>query len=142
MTTTVAKMLGALATLLLMCVDIQGSETRASYLSTVMDEDVKKTPSWDKHVENPPLSARKAIKLATDLRMMLVKDSDDWQWRFKGLTLIANNSSETPDKWYWMATFQASPAPGHGLAGMPPSLSVYVLMDGTVIKPVVTDRTR
>jgi hypothetical protein len=107
-----------------------------SFAVTVTDEALKKTPSWDKAAQNPPLSARKAIELASDLKNALVKDADGWKWKLAGLCLKESDPKSTSDKWYWLAYFEAWPTKG-GLGGVPPHLYFFVLMDGRVIEPVV-----
>ena len=63
----------------------------------------------------------------------LVKDSDDYKRWLEDAAL-------TPDhgKWYWVIRYEARVRRG-GSTGQPPYLRLVVLMDGTVIKPVVRD---
>jgi hypothetical protein len=118
---------------------MDGYETMAgyafgkSYVITIRGEDLKKSPAWDQAAENPPLSARRALKLATEHQRALIPAPADWIWQLQYIGL-----RETQGKWYWLAHFEASQREAFGI-GPPPDLYVAVLMDGTVVKPVVRD---
>jgi hypothetical protein len=66
-----------------------------------------------------------------------VKDARGWKWEFQSLGL--KQSPRSPLKWHWVAYYQEYPVEG-ALGGAPPDLFVVVLMDGTVVKPVVKAR--
>ncbi|HEV8003995.1 MAG TPA: hypothetical protein VGP63_29285 [Planctomycetaceae bacterium] len=103
-----------------------------SYNVAVTCEVLKKAPVWDEsRAENPPISARKALKVATDFRKTLIPDSPKWRWELKFLAL-----HKTDGRWYWLADFLVVPQPG-GIDGESPDFFVAVLMDGTVVKPDV-----
>jgi hypothetical protein len=95
-----------------------------AYSIIVTGEDLKKTPIWDQSAENPPLSARKALKLATDSRKALIPGRADREWKLEYLGL-----RETEGRWYWLAHFEALPRHAD-FTGTPPALYVAVLMDG------------
>jgi hypothetical protein len=102
------------------------------YWVTIPREALDKSPSWNDDADNPPLSARKAIKLATQMKDSLVKDSKDFKW-------VLSTASLEPvgdDKWFWLINFEAQ-FQGGLLDGHPHFLRLVVLMDGTVIKPQV-----
>jgi hypothetical protein len=104
-----------------------------SFVVGIEDEDLLKSPAWKSDAQNPPLSARKAIELATEQQKALVKDSKGHKWEFVTADLTPDTSV---DRWYWEVTFTAHVRPG----GTPPgfeSLRVIVLMDGRVLKPVI-----
>jgi hypothetical protein len=100
------------------------------YTVTVPREALKASPAWDVEQENPPLSARKAIKLANGKKGKLVRDSKDWKWNFSSASLQQGDE----DQWYWLVSYEAWPKKG-GLEGVAPFLRLVVLMDGTVIEP-------
>jgi len=116
-----------------------GTDFDDTYTVTVTLGDLQKTPSWITRTENPPLTARKAMKRATDFKNTFVKDAPGWKWRFAYIGLRHAATAGASEKWYWVAHYKEYPTHG-GLGGAPPDLYVVVLMDGTVVKPVVKKR--
>jgi hypothetical protein len=126
--------------LVLICLPATPSLAETTYISyafgkvfkvTIADEAIDKSPAWKADADNPPLSAKKALRLATDLKNSLVKDSDEYKWKLKTLAL----EPATGLRWYWIATFEAE---FRGFStGLPNQLRLVVLMDGTAIKPVI-----
>ncbi|WP_254507973.1 hypothetical protein [Anatilimnocola floriformis] len=106
------------------------------YLVTISAEDVERSPAWSDDAENPPISARKALQLALAMKNSLVKDQDNFKWQLKSAELTP--TFDRPGKWYWLVTYEAIFQGGS--TGMPPHLRLVVLMDGTVIKPVIKDQ--
>ena len=104
------------------------------YSVTVNDDQLDASPAWAEDEEHPPLSARHAMKLATELKDRLVNDSDDYKWKLETASL--NAASE--HKWYWLIQFGVDYRSAI-FAGTPPDLRLVVLMDGTVIEPRVHD---
>jgi hypothetical protein len=104
------------------------------YIVRVSPKDLKQSPSWKKDEENPPLSARKAIKLATKMKDSLVKDSKDFKWELQSAALEPAGN----DKWLWIVCYQAVFS-GASVSSVP-HLRLAVLMDGKVVKPEVKDR--
>ena len=98
------------------------------------EQDLLRSPSWDEKSENPPVSAREAITLATKLRASLVKDTKKFTWNFESARLTPAGG----DKWFWHVYYQAHFEGGS--SGYPHELSLVVLMDGTVVTPTVTSR--
>ena len=89
--------------------------------------------SWKSDAPNPPLSARKAIDLATEQQKTLVKDSKGHKWEFVTADLTPDTAV---DRWYWEVTFMAYVKPGKPTL-REENLIVIVLMDGRVLKPAV-----
>jgi hypothetical protein len=117
-----------------------GHTPAKQYVVTISVAALEKSPAWRDDAENPPLSARKAIKLANEMKDRVVKDSDDHKWTFKDAAL----HPAVDGKWYWLVYYefeQQQPSNGViiGSSGHPAFLRLVVLMDGTVIKPVVRD---
>lgn len=112
-----------------------GSRVRKIFSVAVTDEALKKTPSWKNGAENPPLPARTAMKFAAKMKDKLVKDSNEYEWKFENLALKRHLSRGGAEKWYWLAHFEAKF--WGGSTGRPPYLDVVILMDGEVIEPVV-----
>jgi hypothetical protein len=103
------------------------------YIVSISRAALEKAPSWKDDADNPPLSAKKAIKLANEMKDSLVKDTEDFKWKLESAALKPAGDG----KWYWLvhydAVFQSAPT------GQPNHLRLVVLMDGTVIKPVIKD---
>ena len=57
------------------------------YKVTITTQALEKSPAWKGDAENPPLSASKAIKLATDLREKLEQDTKEYKWRLGSASL-------------------------------------------------------
>src|SRR5262245_476252 len=66
------------------------------YRVTATEAALKKAPAWKDDADNPPLSARKAIKLADDARPRQFKDSDEWEWRRDSVELCDAGNG----RWY------------------------------------------
>jgi len=101
------------------------------YQVQIRDEDLLKAPEWKADAENPPLSARKAIQLASQAKDTLVKDSPTYKWEFAKAALRLD--PEAP-RWYWLIQFARRPRNGDPEEDAPTRL-IGVLMDGTVLKP-------
>jgi alpha-L-arabinofuranosidase len=111
-------------------------ENLKAYFSTLTDEALKNTPSWEQGAENPPVSARAALKLATAVKDRLVKDSRRVQWRREHCLHLEHKDVPTSGrKWYWRVRFEAW-VDGQPTQGLPPTVEAIVLMNGTTIKPV------
>ena len=104
------------------------------YCFTITDDALKAAPIWSEDADNPPLPARKAIKLATILKNELVKDTEKFKWKLESCSLEPAGNS----KWYWFITFFAH---YQGFSsGVPNHLQLIVLMDGTVIRPTIKNQ--
>lgn len=103
------------------------------YIVSISDEALEKSPPWKEDAENPPLSARKAIKLANEMKDSLVKDSKRYKWVLQFASLYPTGEG----KWYWLVHYDAEFQGGS--TGIPNHLQLVVLMDGTVITPLVKD---
>jgi len=104
------------------------------YVVTISDEALAKSPEWKDEAENPPFAARKAIKLANEMKDSLVKDSEDFKWELRSASLEPAGGG----RWYWQIDYVASHRLGS--TGIPNHLRLVVLMDGKVIKPAVKDK--
>jgi len=103
------------------------------YVVTISDDALQKSPAWAEEAENPPVSARKAIKLADGMKDSLVKDSKDFKWTLRSASLQPAGAG----KWFWLVYYEAE---FQGVStGIPNYLRLVVLMDGTVIKPDVKE---
>lgn len=103
------------------------------YISTVTWKEIEASPKWAPEEENPPLSARKVIKLATKVKDSLVKDDRHYRWQLDSAELHHWGG----DYWYWVTTYQAYFKGPGAWSGPPILLRLVVLMDGTAVKPDV-----
>ncbi|HEV3344171.1 MAG TPA: hypothetical protein VG125_27595 [Pirellulales bacterium] len=111
-----------------------------TYKSYMAHDAIRISPAWDEEAESPPVSPRKAIKLAEKMRKSVVKAPDGWKWEVMNLHLLFEEdqlSGEVHCAWHVM--FQAipikqksGPIPFH-------EVTLIVLMDGTVLEPTVED---
>ncbi len=99
-----------------------------SYEFSVSREQVLKTPDWSQKVQNPPLSPRQAL-VASDAELkQLLPDAANWR-----LDSITIQPLAIPDKWNYIIEYRCQYGPLHHMQTM----SIYVLMDGTAVKPVI-----
>ncbi len=93
------------------------------------------SPTWDQTTNSPPVSPKEAIQIAEKMRKSVVKAPDDWKWRTKDVHLFLLG-----DHCLWHVTFQAMPKqPDAGLVPPHEEITLIVLMDGAVIKPMAVD---
>jgi hypothetical protein len=120
-----------------------GGQSFASYaegkqfLVEVEDEALLKTPEWSVSAANPPLSARRAINAASEARKTLVSDREGSKWEVLQVELVPDTDV---DRWFWVVT--AERRAGDNKVGDLSTLRLAVLMDGTVVKPQITQRAR
>jgi hypothetical protein len=116
---------------------LEGWDMTKTFTITVTDADLRNTPSWSGE-GNPPLSARKVIRLLTPVKESLIHNEKGYHpWRLSRLGL--KQGDQAPGKWYWVACYEAFvDVAGGGQTGGPLTLYLVVLMDGRVLKPVVT----
>jgi hypothetical protein len=117
---------------------ISSSALGKQYTVRISRSALAKSPEWEDDAENPPLSAKSAIKFANEMKDSLVKDSNGYKWTLKSLSLMPGETG----KWYWLAEYTAGfHQPSTGIH-IPHNLRLAVLMDGTVIKPLVADHPK
>jgi len=117
--------------------DIKGSSfydygAGERFTSTIDEEKVRESPSWNPRNSNPPLSAREALSIAEKLRKERLKDVNGWKWGLDSLTLYPLDGAN--NKWCWRVSFVAYPEHG-AMAGHAPEFNPFVLMNGKVIPP-------
>ena len=102
-----------------------------SYKLEVKTEVFKATPLWDPDVQpNPPFSAARALKEAFKFTSKLEQKSG-WTYHLDGLSLIQSGS-----QWYWEARFSRYQYID-GLRKGDEQTRCWILMDGTVVEPVL-----
>ena len=105
---------------------------RKDYASCAAYDAILKSPAWNQEAESPPVSPRKAIRLAEKMLKSVVKAPDGSKWQVADLRLRF-----VGDHCAWQVTFRASELE----AGLVDSheVAMFVLMNGAVIKPKVAD---
>jgi hypothetical protein len=99
---------------------------------------IANAPKWRDGDDNPPVSARSALVIATRERdridRLLDYDRSVYKWKLKGISLKPADGGG----WYWLVEFEQR-APSVSILGMVPFLHIPVLMDGTVAVSAVRD---
>lgn len=109
-----------------------------TYETRVPIEALARTPKWNDTDENPPLSARKAMKLAGDKApefqaiWSLTGLENRWEWHTNGARLCRSG----PVDWCWVFSYVARSKTGT-TTGTPMAFRMIVLMDGTVFGPEI-----
>lgn len=103
------------------------------YVSKI-SQDALKSSKWT-NGDNPPVSLKEAIRVADARREALVQDFDKYQWYRRSATIHFNPHEES--ECYWRLHYEAR---YRGMSSGPnPRLDLYVLMDGQLIEPEVSD---
>jgi hypothetical protein len=114
-----------------------GDVSGKAYQTVLRSSDFPEAPMWSLHTENPPVSVKKAVTLATQALTEVTGNVKGWS--LQDITLIKSPGSY----WIYKIDFQGpiykshSPSPiGFGQSSQSQSgLVVYVLMNGRVISP-------
>ncbi|QJX00277.1 hypothetical protein [Frigoriglobus tundricola] len=96
-----------------------------------------KAPIWKDDADTPPLSARKAMKLAAAMKDKLVRNPDGGHWELVSMSLVEARAGQ----WFWQANYEWLKDGVFTGAGRP-HLRLVVLMDGTVIEPEAIEYKR
>lgn len=100
--------------------------------------ELENAPQWTDLDQSPPLSPGKAVRVAESAIEVFTKEgkleplSSAFQWRLKRVSLVRVFDNQ----WYYEVTFKESVKPGFGATGRRQSATIFVLMDGTFLKPV------
>ena len=106
-----------------------------TYTSIVKEDALMKCPAWLETAENPPVSVRKAMRLADAKRQQLVHDTKSCKWRRESVSLEFVDV-EPSKRFYWHIHYQGHDS--HALTGPGDELDLFVLMDGKVVEPIVS----
>jgi hypothetical protein len=105
------------------------------YTFVVTERQQERCPKWDTEKEaNPPFPAAKALAKANEF-IATLKTKDSLFWEFKALALVEMNG------WLWQARYRLSKTVGM-MTGAWPEMECWILMDGTVIQPQITEDTK
>jgi hypothetical protein len=106
------------------------------FVIEIREEAMQKTPVWENEDEHPPLSARRAIRLADSLCAKLVRDTGEWKWRLESAKLVPWFPAS--GRWFWEIQYHAYRDGSY--AGPSNDLNLVVLMDGFVVQPTIRKR--
>lgn len=105
------------------------------WISTITDDALRRSPSWDTNSENPPVSAKKAMKLSREVAERIAKDDkalEGWECQLDGATL---RKSADGKHWFWNVRYIWTDRLAANGNGVPPHANIIVLMDGKAIEP-------
>ena len=101
------------------------------YEFRISGEDLQKTPAWQPNQENPPLSPRLAIDIASKQLATLLPNGKDWRLFEITLRPIDN-------RWIYLIQF-LEPLRGNGAAQQTSTgFQIVVLMNGVTVMPRVS----
>lgn len=91
-----------------------------------------KQPEWDNFSQNPPLSARSALRIADEFRRYRLRDYTNFQWYLNSIRLTPLDREMR--KWIWIVQFELVPNSDLTMKYFP-NLDLYISMDGSLIEP-------
>lgn len=100
--------------------------------------DLENAPQWTDLDQSPPLPPGKAVRVAESAIKVFTKEgkleplSSSFEWRLKQVSLVKVFGNQ----WYYEVTFKESVKPGFGATGRRQSAVIFVLMNGTFLRPV------
>lgn len=98
-----------------------------TFASKLTADALLSSPEWDENSENPPVSARSALKAAREMRDLVITTPEGFEWTRGSLTLMRPS-----EHCFWLVRFRAASENDDGWH----HFTVVVLMDGTALKPV------
>jgi hypothetical protein len=101
------------------------------YEFRIPDADLEKTPAWAPGQENPPLSARRAIDVATRQLSTLLPNGKNWRLHAVTLRAIDNH-------WIYLVEFLEPLRGDGGGQQVSAGFQVVVLMNGAAVTPRVS----
>lgn len=103
---------------------------------------LERSPEWSSEVDCPPVTPRKAVEIGNRALKMLEKQlllpplNDSSQWYLEQASLVPVDNK----RWFWKLSYEQGPAEGHGATGISLVATVVILMDGTVLLPLVAEQ--
>ena len=102
----------------------------SKYEFHISDQDLQATPAWLPNQDNPPLSARRAIDIATKQLASLLPDGKDWRLHEVTLRSIDNH-------WVYLVQF-LEPLRNAGGQQLSSGFEIVVLMNGVAVMPHIS----
>ncbi len=107
-----------------------GEESR---VDVEIDESLtSRQPKWESNEANPPVSARYAVLKANSFIKTKFPSIPKREWSFVSANLTPLDLKKA--KWCWVVRFDQQPEVGTTETHSP-QLSIFVLMDGSVLEP-------
>ena len=110
------------------------------YTSVLAPGQVPRAPQWSPSDDNPPLSARKAARIATALLYKLLPDAPAWTLHEITLQPVFNQGKWVYVVFFWNQSPHRADDPDH--SSSIPTMKFYVLLSGKAIEPSVTKQKR
>ncbi|MDX1927994.1 MAG: hypothetical protein SFV81_15825 [Pirellulaceae bacterium] len=106
---------------------------------TISTEEIEATPKWIESDSSPPVSARKAIDMATVklpdvLFELFEKRGVRKEWEVDHVCL-----KRFDERWYWLVSFTRVIPPGAIGSGIQDESQIVVLMNGKVLLPKIKE---
>jgi hypothetical protein len=111
-----------------------------SYIGTnhysfwIGSEVIDKTLVWQARDEQPPLAARKALRVARAELAKLFTDAAHWRLDVVSLSPL----SESDGRWIYLVRFYPPLPPGGILEGHVEPMTIPVLMSGVAVEPEIS----
>ena len=97
----------------------------------ITEQDLQAAPSWPANQDNPPLSARRAIDIASKELATLLPNGKDW--RLYEVTL-----RPIDDHWVYLVQFLEPLRSNAGGQQLSSGFEIVVLMNGTAVMPRIS----
>jgi hypothetical protein len=100
----------------------------------VTEKMVRQAPAWPDNSDSPPIPPRQALRVAEKLADRLVGNTQGYERKLDdGVCLLPTDGG-----WVWCIRFAWYPKDAM-TTGLPNSIVVIVLMDGTTVQPTVEE---
>ena len=105
------------------------------YVADVTRRLLRRSPHWPEGAQYPPVSAREALSLAEIELREMVPASRHWKPTSLELSLLPQEET----RWIWQVAYYWDNTPSVGTFLPEYDFLVYVLMDGNVVEPKLSD---
>ena len=111
----------------------------SSYVGTnrydfaVSHAEIARTPIWQESDDQPPLPARKALRLARARLAKLFDDAKNWRLDTLSLSQVGGDGH-----WVYLVRFEPPLPPSGVLEGFQLNIAVPVLMSGVAVEPKIS----
>jgi hypothetical protein len=102
-----------------------------TYVYHITDQDLQATPAWPADQDHPPLSARRAIDIASKQLAELLPNGKDW--RLYEVTL-----RPIEDRWVYLVEFLEPLRGNGGGQQLSSGFEIVVLMNGVAVMPRIS----
>ena len=95
---------------------------------------VDKTPIWRESDDQPPLPARKALRIARTGLARVITDGEHWRLDQVSLSPLPEHDG----RWIYLVRFCPPPPPNRPFNGFVKPMTIPVLMSGVAVQPKVS----